>query len=77
MMSNEIRFVRVGDRIINVSLVTNVVFYSTTDGTETTLVIHFSGENAMALSGAEAEAFWRLLSASALKVALEKANAEG
>lgn len=71
-MSNEIRFVRVGDRVVNLLLITNAVFYPSTDATSASLVIHFSGESAMALGGDEAEALWRLLKAGALRIALEK-----
>lgn len=60
-MSNEIRFVRIGDRIINLALVTNATFYCATDGTQTSLVIHFSGGSAIGLDGDDAERFWHVL----------------
>lgn len=60
-MSNEIRFVRVGDRIINPNLITNAVFCPASDATAATLAVHFSGESVMVLAGDEAEGLWQIL----------------
>lgn len=76
-MSNEIRFVRVGDRVINLLLMNKAEFCPATDASPATLIAHFSGEGVIALGGDEAEALWRLLKDGALRVPLEKVNAEG